>query len=354
MKRICGTLLEIGMLLFLAPHYFFARAGLYLTRDLVVYWWPTAFFDRYERWAILIWLSIVPALLALVWAHLVALVLALVVVAEWLLTLLTLLSTLTMLVCYYATIFDPDCAPKHYRWIAFVAAQQQLWFDVKAEFIFYRVKARVLLPTILPAIKRFWQDATSFEWLYEYVKENREAMRDDLGEGIASAAIGVAIIALGVLVSLFLVTLFIGGFWLIGFLRTQVAGADGQREAPLTPSRMFGAPPIHQWLSAFDHWLYRLENITTFSFTRTPARLFLGALIVTVGPALLFLGAVHLFNPCLFQQWLWPVIIGAVLIGSITGWQLGQPANGWFVGGGANGDDADFGITLGDDQWSSN
>ena len=102
-----------------------------------------------------------------------------------------------------------------------------------------------------------------------------------------SGMIWLLLLALTATVMAFLGVLILGGVWLFRLIRPKAEQEKvEQQPKPVAPTRMWDAPASSQWLGAYDYWLYLLSKVTGFSFSTTPARLTSGAVIVSVGAAL--------------------------------------------------------------------
>jgi hypothetical protein len=168
--------------------------------------------------------------------------------------------------------------------------------------------------------------------------------RDGLDE-----LVGILAVIFLFFVLAFLAALFAGGAWLVRYL---LGGAENHRESPTPPIRLFGAPASTRWLTAYDYGLYKLENTTGIAFNTTPARLMAGALIITVGPAVMVGLPLFIVEPVYGGAGLLLLTIASAVVGLLTGWQLTRPAAGWFDfrrGGGSSDGEDGSGFTLGDD-----
>lgn len=176
-------------------------------------------------------------------------------------------------------------------------------------------------------------------------------------DDVASTAASWIILALTAGVLVFLAIPILLGIGVIHKLlsKPEVEASAETKPEPLPPHRMFGAPPVDQWTNAYEYWLFRLENVTGISFSTSPTRLMVGALIVSIGPALLVslpllaLDPVNGFHGAL-------IITGAgLLIGLFSGKKLMRPVTGWFErtpSSGASGQQSDLsGFILGEDEW---
>lgn len=174
---------------------------------------------------------------------------------------------------------------------------------------------------------------------------------------VASRATAMIIMAMTVAILVFLAiptSLGMGVIWWL--LKQRGVDQPTRLEAapPLPPSRMFDAPPTEQWLNAYEYWLYRLEQWTGIDFSTTPNRLTTGALLVSVGPALLLALPLAFYDPANAGSWLLGFGLGGGGLGLWIGSKLSQPA-GWFHVSPSAGSQTDLpeegGVVLGEEEW---
>jgi hypothetical protein len=174
-------------------------------------------------------------------------------------------------------------------------------------------------------------------------------MNDPIDRALGEA-LGLVVLILTAILFVWLLILLVVGVWAVRYLWGNPASAG--EGVPLPPNRLFGAPPTVRWLAAYEYWLYRLEQVTWIEWSTTPGRLMIGCLIISLGIAGLIGGALWLLNPMAGMEMMgWSLLIGSG-IGVFTGWQMAQPAKGWFDGGSPGkplGTGEDEGIFLGEE-----
>lgn len=148
----------------------------------------------------------------------------------------------------------------------------------------------------------------------------------ELGTGLAVLGLGIGIVIFVVILGMLLFVPIVVIARLFKSNEGESEQAAFQREEPEAPRRLFDAPPHEQWLNAYDYWIYRLEDATNISFSQTPEGSFLGAVIVTTGPAWVFALPYALLDgiPGLTPFWIVLTVLG--LFGVFAGWHLTQPA----------------------------
>ncbi len=150
--------------------------------------------------------------------------------------------------------------------------------------------------------------------------------RDDSGD-VAAAIVMLVVLVLTVLIIVFLKA--------IGVL--QNGDDDEQEEEPPAPTRMFGAPADARWLAAYDYWLYHLERNTGIDFVASPSRMVMGAVIVSVIPAVMVGLPLDVIDPGAGMPWTLALGGVALVVGFITGTKLSRPVETWFGSGAAGG-----------------
>lgn len=147
-----------------------------------------------------------------------------------------------------------------------------------------------------------------------------------------SGLIWLLLLALTGTVFVFLFVLGLAGVWLFRLIwpKEEQETVEQQPE-PAAPTRMWDAPASSQWLAAYDYWLYLLSKVTGFAFHTTPSRLTTGAVIVSVGAALVIAIPGVLLLPDAGTQLLVGAIAAGGLVGLITGEQLAQPRAHFFT-----------------------
>lgn len=129
----------VGLLL--APHYAVVLVALYLSRDLVVQHWAVQNDQSHERQAVLFWVMGIPIFLAITWLGLASWFFGLFIPPTALAIFLGLLSTLTLLACYYYQYFERP--PQHHKWPLFMAQEEHLWFDARLAYVEYRARLQL-------------------------------------------------------------------------------------------------------------------------------------------------------------------------------------------------------------------
>lgn len=174
---------------------------------------------------------------------------------------------------------------------------------------------------------------------------------------MAATLISLIILVMAASIFIWLIIIaVVGGLILraiLGLIRRNNADTQPEEKtAPLPPTRWFGAPPITQWLGAYDYWLYQLENVTGIDFTTSPERMALGAVIISLGPGVLVSSLVLLLGVTPEVAVIPPVI--GLVVGLVTGQRLSQPASNWFPSAINSGQEASApakGIVLGEEDW---
>jgi len=149
----------------------------------------------------------------------------------------------------------------------------------------------------------------------------------DISSRDSSAAGSLILLAITIVVIIWLVVLGLIGWLVFRMLRKHLGAPQA---AGARPARLFDAPPTSSWLDTYDLWLAKLEKVTRIDFTRTPRRLMVGALIISVGTGLVIGVFVLLLTSLSTEVSLGsPMAIGAI-VGGMTGRKLSQPVGGWF------------------------
>ncbi len=168
----------------------------------------------------------------------------------------------------------------------------------------------------------------------------------------AGCAIAIFLFALMISVLIFLIVLFLVmsllGVVLAIILKRWVIP---QLQKPFTlQPRLFGAPPMTRWQMAYEYWMFQLEQITGIPFNASPLGLTVGALIISLTPALVFGGGLMVLYPSMSSTIPTVLTVGGIILGLLAGNKLGQPGDGWFrLRGGAG--ETPGGITLGEQDW---
>jgi hypothetical protein len=143
------------------------------------------------------------------------------------------------------------------------------------------------------------------------------------------------VIVLAVLIAIGVALYLIMRRWVIPILRKPFE----------TPERMFDAPPAVRWISAYEYWLFLLEEATGIDFTTTPARIFAGCLVISLSPAVVL----GLPLAVILHSGTWPLIltVAGIIAGLYTAFKFADGGSGWFQGPPGGSDSGAGGFTLG-------
>lgn len=319
MERVSFWIIGIVTL----PFWLSAWGVLLVCRNLVVRYWPQGLGIGWQRAALVIWLMVIPVGIAMAWwLGMDWLMFTLLGVQEVVLQVMA--AALGVGSYYYLYFVKPfRCG----QWIVFLGEQHRLWHHIREATVIGKLELRIWWWKTKPELKRQGQHYSKLMQEGDW-----QTMADEMGEGIAGAAVALILVVMGVFLMVF-----IGGLVLIGILLRNVFGSTqsplkrGKSLPKAADLRWFHAPSDGNWIEAYDYWLYQIENSTGLSLTTSPLRLYSGALLVSLVPAI-GIGLVWaVFAPETAESGLLGLLIAGGVIGAITGRKLSQPAGNWFT-----------------------